>query len=150
MNEAKELVLHSPIQSRPCTPLEYSDPTTNTLLELLKNITEEIGEYTPNRPASRSPSRPASKHERENSLAQLHAMLENCSKTPSPLPPNIIQLAETMSKVEESRQQRQSVSSNLSHLSSDFNQLKSSSRSPSVDLRLNYQLLSFRSLSNTW
>lgn len=142
MNEAKKLVLHSPIQSRPCTPLEYNDPTTNTLLELLKNITEEVGEYTPNRPGSRTPSRPVSKHERENSLAQLHAMLENCSKTPSPLPPNIIQLAETVAKVEDCRLQRQSISSNLSHLSSDFNQLqlKTSSRSPSVDLRFSYQL----------
>lgn len=135
MNEAKKLVQHSPIQSRPCTPLEYSDPTTNTLLELLKNITEEIGEYTPSNQISRSPSRPASKQERENSLAQLHAMLENCSKTPSPLPPNIIQLAETVAKVEDYKQQRQSISSNLSHLSSDFNQLKTGSRSPSIDLR---------------
>lgn len=114
MNEARKLVEHSPIQSRPCTPLEYNDPTTNTLLELLKNITEEVGEYSPNRPASRSPSRPASKHERDSSITQLHAMLENCSKSPSPLPANII----------------------LSHLSSDFNQTKTRSRSPSIDLRL--------------
>lgn len=135
MNEAKKLVEHSPIQSRPCTPLEYTDPTTNTLLELLKNITEEIGEFTPNRTANHSPSRPASKQDRGNSMAQLHAMLDNCSKSPSPLPSNIIQLAESVAKVEDYRQQRQSISSNLSHLSNDFNQLKTNSRSPSIDLR---------------
>lgn len=143
MNEARRLVEHSPIQSRPCTPLEYSDPTTDTLLELLKNITEEIGEYSPSRPASRSPSRPPSKHERDNSLAQLHAMLENCSKTPSPLPPNVLQLAETVAKVDEYKQQRQSISSNLSHLSSDFHQPRTSSRSPSVDLRFDHDLFLF-------
>lgn len=127
MNEAKRLVEHSPIQSRPCTPLEYNDPTTNTLLELLKNISEEIGEYA-------STSRPASKQERDNSIAQLHAMLGN-NKTPSPLPANIIQLAENMVKVEDYKQQRQSISSTLSHLSNELNQLKSRSRSGSVDLR---------------
>lgn len=135
MTEARKLVQHSPIQSRPCTPLEYNDPTTNTLLELLKNISEEVGEYSPIRPASRSPNHPASKHERDNSIAQLHAMLETCSKSPSPLPPNIIQLAETMAKADDFKQKRQSVSSNLSHLSSDANQIKASSRSPSIDLR---------------
>lgn len=127
MTEAKRLVEHSPIQSRPCTPLEYSDPTTNTLLELLKNISEEIGEYS-------SPSRPPSKHERDNSIAQLHAMLGSNNKTPSPLPANIIQLAENMVKVEDYKQ-RQSVSSTLSQLSNELNQLKSCSRSGSVDLR---------------
>lgn len=125
MTEAKRLVQHSPIQSRPCTPLEYNDPTTNTLLELLKNITEEIGEF--------QPSRPPSKQERENSVAQLHAIIGN--KTPSPLPPNIIQLAESMAKIEDSKQ-RQSISSTLSQLSNDLNNLKARSRSGSVDLRL--------------
>lgn len=134
MNEAKKLVEHSPMQSRSCTPLEYSDPTTNTLLELLKNITEEIGEFSPSRPHSRSPSRPPSKQERENSMTQLHAMLGNCSRTPSPLPSNIIHLTETMAKIEDGKQQRQSISSNLSYLSSD--QAKRNSRSASIDLRL--------------
>lgn len=125
MNEAKRLVLHSPIQSRPCTPLEYSDPTTNTLLELLKNISEEIGEYSP----SRSPSRPASSRERDNSIMQLQAMLSN--KTPSPLPANIVQLAETMAKIETDSKQRQSISSTLSN---ELN-IPAKSRSGSVDLR---------------
>lgn len=131
MTEAKRLVQHSPIQSRPCTPLEYSDPTTNTLLELLKNISEEIGEYSPSRPASR----PSSKQERENSIIQLQAMIGN--KTPSPLPANIVQLAENMAKIEQDyKQQRQSISSTLSQLSTELNtQLKSRSRSGSVDLR---------------
>lgn len=125
MNEAKRLVLHSPIQSRPCTPLEYSDPTTNTLLELLKNISEEIGEFSP----SHSPSRPASSRERDNSIMQLQAMLSN--KTPSPLPANIVQLAETMAKIETDSKQRQSISSTLSN---ELN-IPAKSRSGSVDLR---------------
>lgn len=125
MTEAKRLVQHSPIQSRPCTPLEYNDPTTNTLLELLKNISEEIGEM--------SPSRPPSKQERENSIAQLHAIIGN--KSPSPLPPNIMQLAENVAKIEDSKQ-RQSISSTLSQLSNDLNSLRARSRSGSVDLRL--------------
>lgn len=130
MTEAKRLVQHSPIQSRPCTPLEYSDPTTNTLLELLKNISEEIGEFSPSRP----PSRPPSTKERENSIMQLSAMIAN--KTPSPLPANIVHLAETMAKIETDSKQRQSISSTLSHLSNELNvQLKSRSRSESVDLR---------------
>lgn len=128
MTEAKRLVLHSPIQSRPCTPVEYNDPTTNTLLELLKNISEEIGEL--------HPSRPSSKQERESSISQLTAMIGN--KTPSPLPPNIIQLAESMAKIEDAKQ-RQSISSTLSQLSNDLKdlkELKARSRSGSVDLRL--------------
>lgn len=126
MTEARKLVLHSPIQSRPCTPLEYNDPTTNTLLELLKNISEEVGEFTP--------SRPSSKQERDNSISQLHAMLGNIGKSPSPLPPNIIQLAETMAKVDDYKQ-RQSISSNLSHLSNELNQMRSRSQSGSIDMR---------------
>lgn len=130
MTEARRLVLHSPIQSRPCTPLEYSDPTTNTLLELLKNISEEIGEFTPSRP----PSRPSSSKERENSIMQLHAMISN--KTPSPLPSNIVQLAETMARIETDSRQRQSISSTLSQLSNELNiQQRPHSRSGSVDLR---------------
>lgn len=128
MNEARRLVLHSPIQSRPCTPLEYTDPTTNTLLELLKNISEEIGEFSPNR----SPSRPPSSKERDNSIMQLQAMLSN--KTPSPLPANIVQLAETMAKIETDSKQRQSISSTLSQVSNELN-IPAKSRSGSVDLR---------------
>lgn len=127
MNEAKKLVLHSPIQSRPCTPISYSDPTTNTLLELLKNISEEVGEY----PGSKSPS----KQERENSILQLQTMLG--SKSPSPMPitnANIMQLAESVAKIED-KKQRQSISSTLSHLSNELNQIQNHSRSGSVDLR---------------
>lgn len=122
MSEAKRLVLHSPIQSRPCTPLEYNDPTTNTLLELLKNIKEEMGE-TPS-------SRPQSKQERENSMLQLQAMIG--SKSPSPLPANIMHLAESMSKIE-NQKQRQSIVSNLSQLSNELEKIKS--RSGSFDAR---------------
>lgn len=149
MNEAKKLVQHSPIQSRPCTPVEYNDPTTNTLLELLKNITEEIGEYTPSHAVNRSPSRPASKQERENSIVQLHAILGSCSKSQSPLPSNIIQLAETMTKVEDYKQQRQSISSSHSHLSSDFKQLKSNSCSASIDSRFVGSNCYFRSIKSS-
>lgn len=137
MHEARKLVEHSPIQSRPCTPLEYNDPTTNTLLELLKNISEEIGEYSP----SHRSSRPSSKQ--DSSVAQLTAMLgggNNSNKTPSPLPTHIMQFAETMAKVEDYKQQRQpSIASNLSHLSNELNnlsnQIKQRSRSGSIDLR---------------
>lgn len=137
MHEARKLVQHSPIQSRPCTPLEYNDPTTNTLLELLKNISEEIGEYSPKHLSSRPPS----KNERDNSVAQLTAMLggvSNNSKSTSQS--NIMQFAETMAKVEDYRQQRQpSIASNLSHLSNELNnlsnQIKERSRSGSIDLR---------------
>lgn len=124
MSEAKRLVEHSPIQSRPCTPLEYSDPTTNTLLELLKNISEEIGEYPG--------SRPSSKQERDSSILQLHAMIG--SKTPSPLPPNIAHLAENMAKIEDQKQ-RQSISSTLSQISNELNHIRSQSRSGSFDAR---------------
>lgn len=124
MTEAKRLVLHSPIQSRPCTPVEYKDPTTNTLLELLKNITEEIGEL--------HPSRPSSKQEQANTMVQLQTIFGN--KTPSPLPANIIQLAEGMAKIEDAKQ-RQSISSQLSQLSNDLKEIKARSRSGSVDLR---------------
>lgn len=126
MSEAKRLVEHSPIQSRPCTPLEYSDPTTNTLLELLKNISEEIGEYPP------GGSRPQSKQERESSIMQLTAMIG--SKTPSPLPPNIVQLAESMAKID-GQKQRQSISSALSQISNELNQIQTRSRSGSIDAR---------------
>lgn len=135
MSEAKRLVQHSPIQSRPCTPLEYSDPTTNTLLELLKNISEEIDEYPG--------TRPTSKQERESSILQLHAMIG--SKTSSPLPSNIVQLAESMAKIDDQKQ-RQSITSTLSQISNELNQIKSRSRSGSFDARYkrrNLFLISF-------
>lgn len=47
MDEAKRLVARSPKQSPACTPVESYNPNTNTLLELLKNITEEAGEFSP-------------------------------------------------------------------------------------------------------
>ena len=48
MNEAKRLVNKSPVQkSGNCTPIEFYDPTGNTLLDLLKNISEEADEISP-------------------------------------------------------------------------------------------------------
>lgn len=42
MKEAKKFVeQRSPIQSRSMSPIEINDPTTDTLLELLKNLTDE-------------------------------------------------------------------------------------------------------------
>lgn len=42
MKEAKKFVEHrSPIHSRDMSPVEINDPTTDTLLELLKNLTDE-------------------------------------------------------------------------------------------------------------
>lgn len=46
MDEAKRLVSRSPLPGR-ASPIEIIDPTANTLLELLKNITEEIGDLSP-------------------------------------------------------------------------------------------------------
>lgn len=43
MIEARKLVEKSPIRSRSISPIEVIDPTTSTLMELLKNITEECG-----------------------------------------------------------------------------------------------------------
>lgn len=105
MTEAKRLVLHSPIQERPLTPVQYNDPTSNTLLELLKDLSAEIDEFYP-KDTIRS-------NKRRNSLTQqLNIILH--SKSPSPLPPNILQLAESLTKLENNPQHRQSISSQLS------------------------------------
>lgn len=47
------LVNHSPLpRSNSCSPVEYDDPHTSTLLQLLKNITEEVEDLNPNEAAS--------------------------------------------------------------------------------------------------
>lgn len=43
------LVTHSPLpRSSSCSPVEYSDPHASTLLQLLKNISEEVEDLYPN------------------------------------------------------------------------------------------------------
>lgn len=125
MHEAKRLVEHSPIQSRPCTPIEYDDPTSNTLIALLKNLSEEINEYS-----SASATDPLTKRDRQNSLTQqLQTIL---SRSPSPLPPSIMHLAENMAKMENDLKKSHSLRSTSSQLSNEMNNfVKSVSRSES-------------------
>lgn len=129
MEEAKRLVSRSPAASRSCTPVEFYDPTTNTLLELLKNISEEVGELSP-----QSTVRTSGSHDRSAQLtSQLHELFVN--KSPSPLPPNVLQKIEAASAMhvkEVERKKRQSISSNLSQHSSDEADGKNRSKSPSV------------------
>ncbi|KAG4074110.1 hypothetical protein HA402_014315 [Bradysia odoriphaga] len=48
IDEAKKLVSHSPLpRSSSCSPVEYSDPHSSTLLQLLKNISEEVDDLNP-------------------------------------------------------------------------------------------------------
>lgn len=45
---SNRLVTHSPLpRSSSCSPVEYSDPHTSTLLQLLKNISEEVEDLKP-------------------------------------------------------------------------------------------------------
>lgn len=126
MHEAKRLVEHSPIESSPCTPIEYDDPTSNTLIALLKNMTEEINEYS-----SASASDPLTKRDRQNSLTQQLQMI--LSRSPSPLPPNLMHLAENMAKIENDfKKKSHSLRSTSSQLSNEINSfVKSVSRSDS-------------------
>lgn len=126
MNEAKRLVQHSPIHSRPFTPVEYDDPTANTLLQLLRNISEEIGEYSPTNTIRSNKSR-------QQSLGQqLQTIIS--SKSPSPLPPNIIQMAENLTIMERDPRHRDSITSHLSQFNDEIqSQIRSISRVPSPD-----------------
>lgn len=120
MDEAKRLVSRSPIQSRPCTPVEFYDPTTNTLLELLKNIREEVGEPSPQNTTS-------------NALTQqLQELIR--SRTPSPFPPFVSQMAESGPQTMQADCKRKSISSNLS-LSIDGADKKFKSPSPTPSNR---------------
>lgn len=120
MDEAKRLVSRSPVASRSCTPVEFYDPTTNTLLELLKNITEEAGEIS-----SHSTIRTAGSDKSAPIALQLHEIFAN--RAPSPLPPNVLELKEHEGR------QRQSVSSMLSqHSNEDAKEKRVRSRSPSI------------------
>lgn len=119
MNEAKRLVEHSPIQSRPCTPVEYNDPTSNTLMALLKNISEEISEYSP----AHTP-----RTERQNSITQqLQTIL--ASRTPSPLPLSLLNLGENMAKIDNDFKINQALQSTSSQMNYEMNaKPKSASR----------------------
>lgn len=129
MEEAKRLVSRSPAASRTCTPVEFYDPTTNTLLELLKNITEEAGELSP-----QSTVRTAGDNDRSTQLTQqLHELFGN--KSPSPLPPNVLQKLEAVSVAhakDVNGTQRKSISSVLSQQSNDEVDKKVRSTSPSI------------------
>lgn len=129
MEEAKRLVLRSPVASRPCTPVEIYDPNKNTLLELLKNITEEIGETTPQSGIRTTES--------NDSPIQLTQQLNEffVNKSPSPLPPNVLQKFEAATAMQVKgldRKQPQSISSILSQ---QFNEeADKKARSPSLSI----------------
>lgn len=107
------MIQHSPIQSRPCTPVEYDDPTTNTLLQLLKNLSEECSELSPTGTIRTTGS---TQRERQTSITQqLQVMIQSASKSSSPLPVHVAPFTENIPKVETNRQQRQSVSSIVSN-----------------------------------
>lgn len=116
------LVSRSPvIQSRPCTPVEFYDPTTNTLLELLKNITEEVAELSPH-----GTVRTKSSSDRDLSPAILSQKIHDifASKMPSPLP----------LKFPPNEHQKQSNSTNISHSIEDISR---KSPSPTTSLPKN-------------
>lgn len=122
MDEAKRLVSRSPAMSRTCTPVEFYDPTSNTLLELLKNITEEAGEIS-----SHSTIRTTGSDKNSPLTQQLHDIFAN--KSPSPLPPDLMEMVESQIKNNEC----QSISSILSQNSNeDVKQKRARSRSPSI------------------
>lgn len=129
MEEAKRLVSRSPAVSRPITPVEFYDPHTNTLLELLKNITEEIDELSP-----QGTIRTAGSNGRSTQLTQqLHELFVN--KAPSPLPPNVLDKLEAASAMhvrDIERKHRQSIASVLSQQSNDQSDQKACSPSSSI------------------
>lgn len=94
------------MQSRPCTPVEFYDPTTNTLLELLKNISEEVGELSPI-----GTIRTKSSSDKEISPAILSQHIHDifAGRIPSPLPPNIVQAVENSNfpKINRNEKQKQ-------------------------------------------
>jgi transient-receptor-potential-like protein len=81
MDQAKRLIAKSPTPSSPNISDHYNlDQTNQTLIALLKNISEEINELTPNQMCSRS-QRSITPTPLQSLNVQLQAML---SKTPSP------------------------------------------------------------------
>lgn len=80
MEEARRLVMRSPLPGSPSfsPSMEIMDPTTNTLIELLRNITEEVGEDERLSVSVNDNRGPSPLHQLG---AQLQAML---SKNPSP------------------------------------------------------------------
>ncbi|GAB0086179.1 Transient-receptor-potential-like protein [Sergentomyia squamirostris] len=78
MEEARRLVERSPMhRSGSVTPVDIVDPTTNTLMELLKNIKEEIDERSPMNTINLSKGRKS----RSTSPAQL---VQGLPKSPKP------------------------------------------------------------------
>lgn len=119
IKEAKRFIEHSPIQSRACTPVEYDDPTSNTLLALLKTLSDDCGDLsntgTIRTAGSNNDGRKSSvSHQLQNMLAQQ----QQPGRSPSPLKgistANIQQLAESLAVLETDRTQRQSICSALS------------------------------------
>lgn len=80
MEEARRLVMRSPLPGSPSfsPSIEMVDPTTNTLIELLRNITEEVGDDERLSVSVNDNHGPSPLHQLG---AQLQAML---SKNPSP------------------------------------------------------------------
>lgn len=126
MEEAKRLVSRSPAVSRTCSPVEFYDPTTSTLLELLKNITEEVGELSPQNTINTTGS-----DDRSRQLTQqLHELF--VTKSPSALSPSVLQKRDPASAMQVERKQCQSISSTLSQQSNDEMDRKTHSPSPSI------------------
>lgn len=128
MEEAKRLVSRSPAASRSITPVEFYDPTTNTLLELLKNITEEIDELSP-----QATIRTVGSNRSNQLTQQLHELFVN--KAPSPLPPDVLEKLEAASAMQLrdiERKQRQSIASVLSQRSNDQSNQNACSPSSSI------------------
>lgn len=123
ISEAKRLIQHSPAHSRAYTPVEYDDPTANTLMQLLQNISEEIDQHSPANTVRSSKGRGRTLGQ------QLQTFI--ASRSPSPLPSNIVQLAENLSVLERDPRHRHSI---VSHTSADrSHQARSASRAPSPD-----------------
>lgn len=107
INEAKRLVQRSPLpDSRSASPIEYSDPQTNTLLELLQSISEEAAEYCTTPRLSNRPSPAAT-------LAKELQKLSLKSNKPDPNETtfygNTLSVSSVLSKSQESIKSKESL-----------------------------------------
>lgn len=74
---------HSPLpRSSSCSPVEYSDPQTSTLLQLLKNISEEVEDSTPNATSVGYTSPLASLNSKLQTLASSRSTSPNVQRGP--------------------------------------------------------------------
>lgn len=85
MEQARRLIERSPLpQSRTASPIEIMDETSSTLVQLLKNISEEINEISPGNTLNPNKSRKGTATPNAQ-LQHLNVQLQGLlSKTPSP------------------------------------------------------------------